>query len=251
MITGIVICKNEEDNIVDSVESLNFCDQIVVVDDYSTDRTIELLNNLKKEHKRLDILSSYLNSDFSKQRNFAMSKAKNEWVLFLDADERVPEALRNEILGVIRKREISGLYIKRDDFMWGDRLKHGDVSNVWILRLARKSAGKWEGKVHERWVVEGNTAKLKNPIEHNPHRNLTEFLTEINNYTNIRAQELYDNGKKVNAFSIIAYPKAKFLLNYIFKLGFLDGEKGFMLAMLMSFHSFLVRAKLWKLWQKK
>lgn len=135
--------------------------------------------------------------------------------------------------------------------MWGKELRYGEMGNIKLLRLAKKNAGEWKGKVHEKWFVEGKIAQLQNPLTHFPHQSMTEFLQEINFYTGLRAKELYERGIKVPWWSIIVYPKGKFLINYFIKRGFLDGLEGFIFAIMMSFHSFLVRGKLWLLWQKK
>lgn len=248
MISAVILTKNEEGNIADCLESLKWCDEIIVIDDNSEDETSELAKKMGAS-----VYLHSLNNDFSQQRNFGLSKAKNDWVLFVDADERVTEALASEIKNQILKikNNYNGFYIKRKDFIWGRELKHGETGNIKLLRLAKKGAGKWEGKVHEEWKVQGKIGQLNNPLLHYSHQSMTDFLKEINFYTDIRARELYEKGVKVNFFSIIVYPKAKFFVNYFFKLGFLDGIPGFIFALVMSFHSFLARGKLWLIWQEK
>ena len=120
-----------------------------------------------------------------------------------------------------------------------------------LLRLARKDKGIWEGKVHEEWRVNGPVGKLRNPIIHYPHQALSEFLREINYYTDLRAKELHMQGKDTHWSSIILYPVGKFLLNYLIKRGFVDGMPGLIVAIVMSFHSFLVRAKAWLYVQRR
>ncbi len=249
MLSGIVLVKNEEKNIVDCLESIDFCDEIVVVDDYSEDRTVDLIKQLK--NPKITIVQRKLDGDFAAQRNFALSKAKGDWVFFVDADERVSPELKKEILQVVQSESIDGYFLKRKDVMWGKALQYGETADVKLLRLARKGKATWKGKVHERWEVKGKTALLLHPLDHFPHVSLHNFIQEIDTYTTLRAKELYDQGVRTNWFFIIAYPKAKFILNYFFKQGFRDGTAGFMLAMMMSLHSFLVRGKLWLLWNEK
>lgn len=245
MISAIILCKNEEKNIAKCVESVSFCDEIIIIDDYSTDKTTELIKNLK--NPKISIIYHALNNDFSQARNYGLSKARGEWVLFIDADERVSPALAYEISNVIHlSDEDRAFYIRRQDVMWEKKLEHGEVGNVRLLRLARRDIGKWEGKVHEEWRVKGRVRQLKNPLLHYPHETSTEFLQKINFYTSLRAKELYAKGKKTNLMEIILYPLGKFLVNYFLRLGFLDGTAGFVYAVFMSFHSFLVRAKLWQ-----
>ncbi len=248
MISVVVLTKNEEKNIVDCIESLSFCDEVIVIDDNSDDRTVELAQRAKAK-----VFTRDLNRNFSTQRNFGLDKARGEWVLFIDADERVTPSLHQEIITNITNSTITqydGFYIKRTDFIWGRELKYGETTNVKLIRLARKDVGKWKGKVHEVWNIKGEVGQLKHPLFHYPHQTITEFLQEINFYTDIRAKELYDKGIKTSWWEIILYPKVKFIVNYFIKGGFRDGLPGLVFALMMSLHSFLVRAKLWKLWQK-
>lgn len=245
MISVVILTRNEEQNIKKCLESVKWCDEIVVVDDDSSDKTIEIA----KKYKTAVYINS-LNADFSAQRNFGLSKAKNEWVLFIDSDEVVSDALAYEISNAIELkdqnlRNFNGFYIKRSDFVWGKQLKHGEAGNISLLRLGRKGAGFWKGAAHEKWMIEKPIGKLVNPIFHFPHKTLEEFLKEVNFYTDIRAAELFEQKKKVYWWAITAYPKAKFILNYIIRRGFLDGLPGLVFAITMSFHSFLVRSKLW------
>lgn len=171
----------------------------------------------------------------------------------MDSDERVPAELKEEINAIIINPESNteGYYVKRIDYMWGKQLKHGETSNISFLRLAKRGAGSWVGKVHEKWIIDGKIGELESPLLHFPHPTVNDFLKEINYYSTLRANELYENKVNVSFLSILVYPKAKFFLNYFLKLGFLDGMEGLIFAIMMSFHSFLVRGKLWSLWQKK
>jgi glycosyltransferase involved in cell wall biosynthesis len=260
MLSAVVLTKNEERNIERCLRSLDFVDEIVVVDDYSSDRTLSLIENekikIKNDNSKLKIFKRSLNGDFAAQRNFGLEKTSGEWVLFLDADEEVSDELKEEIKEVIRyatleRDDLVGFYIKRRDFFWGKEVKFGEVLKVrqkGILRLMKKGFGKWEGKVHEELKIENRKleiGKLKNFINHYPHPTIKEFLQEINFYSSLRANELFSQGKKTNILEIIFYPLFKFILNYFIYLGFLDGPPGFVYAFMMSFHSFLVRGKLY------
>jgi len=242
-VSAVVIARNEEENIEDCLKTLVWCNEVILVNDSSSDKTIEIA-------KRFDvkIFNRELSDDFSGQRNFALTKATGEWVLFVDADERVSDQLSKEILFKIKEENKDGYFIKREDFVWGSSLKHGEVGKIMLLRLGRKKAGVWEGKVHERWSIKGQTGILENPLFHFPHKNVEDFLRAVNHYSDLRAKELFEKKVKSNWFKIILYPKAKFFKNYFLQLGFLDGIPGLIHALLMSFHSFLVRAKLWQLY---
>jgi len=244
-ISAIILAKNEEKNIKACIAGLSFCKEIIVIDDNSTDKTSEIAKKLGAK-----VIIHSLQNNFSAQRNFAMTKALYPWILFIDADERVTPGLKKEIAEKTMNPIADAYYIHRIDYMWGKLLKHGEVGNVYILRLARKDAGAWVGAVHENWITQGKTAELKSTLLHYPHVNTEEFLKEINHYSTIRSQELFEQKKHASYWDILTYPAGKFLHNYLLRLGFLDGIPGFVLAMLMSFHSFLVRTKLWQLQEK-
>lgn len=251
-ISAVILTKNEEDNIVDCIESVSFVDEILIIDDISEDRTIEIVKSLK--NPKISIFKNNLNNDFSSQRNFGQKRARGEWVLFVDADERITGSLRYEIEYVLSsqnllQQKIRGFYLQRIDTMWARVLKYGETGNIKLLRLARKGVGEWEGKAHEVWKVKGKIGILRNPLLHYPHQTITEFLKEINFYTDIRAKELLDKNIKVYWWSIVVYPLGKFFLNFVFRRGFLDSMPGFIFAIFMTFHSFLVRGKLWLLWK--
>ena len=245
----VILTRNEEENILDCLETLLSIDEVIIVDDNSQDRTLEIIKNQKT--RKIKIYLRSLNLDFSKQRNFALSKAKNDWVLFLDADERLSEDLVREIKSKIKKSNFEGFFIKRRDVLWGRKLTYGETGNIKLLRLARKNVGKWTGKVHEVWNVGGNIGELDNELIHFPHQKIREFLSEISLYSSIRAEELHQEKVRASALDVILYPKAKFFLNYFLRLGFFDGLPGLIVALMMSFHSFLVRAKLWLLQNEK
>lgn len=244
MISTVVLTHNSEKTLGNTLGSLQFSDEIIVVDDNSTDKTLQIARTYKAR-----VFERSLNDDFSAQRNYGLGKASEDWVLFIDADEVVPIELSREIetVTLASNSKISGYYISRQDYFGGRGLKHGETSRVMLLRLAKKHAGVWIEPVHEIWQVRGETGKLVHPIHHLPHSDVAQFLTKINWYSSIRAKFLYAQGKRSSLRQIIMYPTVKFFVNYIGKLGFLDGMEGMIMATMMSFHSFLVRAKLWTL----
>lgn len=243
-VTAIILAKNEETNIEDCIKSVTWCDEILVIDDNSTDKT-----SAKAKKLGAKVILHALENDFSKQRNFAIGEATKDWILFVDADERVPKELEAEIKKVLENTtDITGYYIKRHDYMWGKFLKYGETGDLYLLRLAKKNKGKWIGQVHESWASLGKVRELRFPLLHFPHATIGEFLFEINFYSTLRAQELKTQMIQAHWFDIILYPKVKFIQNYFLRLGFLDGTQGLILALMMSMHSFLVRGKLWLLW---
>lgn len=248
MITGIILTKNEDKNIREALSSLSFVDEVIVIDDYSTDDTVKIV----KEHKspKVKVFQRKLDN-FSSQRNFALSQASGDYIFFLDADERVSKELSKEILTAVKETDVDSWQVKRDDYIWGRKLRFGETANVHLIRLARKGKGIWKGDVHEEWVTAGKRSKLKSPLIHFPHTSISEFLSEIDFYTDLRSRALFRSHSKANILEIFAYPTGKFVQNYFLRQGFRDGNAGFVMAALMSLHSFLVRGKLWQLARKK
>lgn len=240
----IIIAKNEEDTILSCIRSVGFADEIILIDDYSTDRTPEVA---AKEGAK--IYRRALAGDFSEQRNFALSKSRGDWNLFIDADEIVSKDLAHEIEQVILSTEYVGFFIPRITVFNGRKMHFGEFLQFSLLRLAKKDCGKWEGKVHEHWIVDGKVGKLHFPLRHNLG-GVGEFLAKINYYSSLRASELFKEDKRSNYFVILFFPSVKFFVNYILKLGFLDGIPGVINAIGMSFYTFLVKGKLWLLWNE-
>jgi len=248
-LTAVVLTKNEEKNIERCLSSLIFCDEVIVVDDFSEDKTIEIVH---KFDKNIKVIQRKLNNDFAGQRNFGLTKSRNEWILFADADEVVTNELKSEIKNLNFQKE--SYSIKRRDYFWNQELKYGEIKKVrdqGIVRLVKKSSGTWMGDVHEVFHTSKITGKLNSFLDHHPHPTLKEFINDVNRYSDIRSQELFDRGAKTNILDIIFFPSGKFIYNYIFNLGFLDGAAGFTYSFMMSFHSFLVRSKLYQLTNKK
>lgn len=246
-LTAVILTRNEESNIKECINCLDFCDEVVIIDDNSSDKTTDLaVKSGAKVYKRS------LGNNFATQRNFGLRKAQGKWVLFIDADERVTEDLRNEIVQITNDPLVNylGCYLKRVDYIWGKKLKHGETANIKLLRLARRNVGKWERRVHEVWGVEGKTRKLKNPLMHYPHPTLVDFIASANNMSSLHAKANLEEGKKSSLIKIIIWPTGKFISNFIFKIGFLDGVQGFIVALVMSFHSYLAWSKLWFLQRK-
>lgn len=239
MLTAVVLTKNEAQNLPRCLASLKFCDHILVIDDDSTDDTVKIAKKFGAE-----VILHPLNSDFSAQRNFALSKSTNDWTLFVDADEEVSPELAAHIPHIIRFTSVQGFYLNRFDVLWGQVMQHGDA-RTGLLRLGRTQAGQWQGVVHETWGIPGRVESDPAPLMHYPHPSLVEFLRHLNTYSSLRAAELRSQNYHPSLWEVIFLPKAKFLHLWIWKLGFLDGTRGFISAMLMAFYTFMTRAKLW------
>lgn len=248
----LILTHNSSDLIEKNFNWIKKCqniNEIITVDDNSEDKTIETLKKLETKKCKIKIYKRELESDFSTQRNFGISKASNDWILWLDSDETPSD----EFINFLNNFDFESDFVfafKRTDIFLGHILNYGETANIFFPRIFNRKYGKFEGKVHETWVSEKPIYKKEISISHNSHQTLNSFLKKINFYTDIRAKELYDQKTKTNLFEIIFYPAAKFFQNYFLRLGFLDSTPGIIMALSMSFHSFLVRAKLWHLYQK-
>lgn len=172
-------------------------------------------------------------TDFAKERNELLKKAKNEWILFLDTDEAVSEGLDKEIKKQIEENKYNGFYIDRKNYFLGSY-----IGTDKILRLGRKNTGKWVRSVHEIWNIKGKTGKLKNPIIHNSASSLYEVIAKINTYSTLHAEANKLEGKKANLFKIIFYPKLKFIQSLFM-------SRGVVFSILQAFHSYLSWSKIW------
>lgn len=240
MITGIIIAKNEEKRIKQALASLKFCTQRIVIDNGSTDNTSQAASNLGAKVYTIDD-----HENFSRLRNAGLKRANTEWVVFLDADERLPKRSQREISNAIttKGQRINGFLLRRIDTFLGKTLRHGETSRVKLLRVGRRTKGEWHRPVHEVWKVEGEIGELKNPILHNAHESIESFLESINTYSSIEARYRLKIDKKAGIIETLFFPAGKFLDNYFLRLGFLDNFPGLIMAFMMSLHSFAVRVK--------
>jgi len=242
-ISAVVVCYNEEDNIERCLKSLLWADEIVVVDSFSTDRTVELC---KKYTKRL-----YQREwpGFIQQKSYAVSLAQYEWVFSLDSDEVVTEKLRDEILTRLSadKDEVNGYHIKRHSFYLGRWINHGGWYPDYKLRLFKKSEVVCGGEnPHDKYFVNGKTARLNGEIEHYTYRNISDQLSTIDGFSEISADGLYRKGSRFTLVRMFFKPPVKFVETYVYKLGFLDGLAGLIISVLTSYYIFVKYAKLWE-----
>lgn len=244
MISICILTHNDARTLQNCLESISWGDEVVVVDDNSTDSSVALV---KKIIPKARIFSRALEGNFAAQRNFALEKAKGDWVLFVDPDEIVTPRLRVGIMSAIKAQRTNGFLLRRRDVFFGKRLYFGETGHIRLLRLGKKGKGQWSREVHEKWNIEGRVMEISAPLEHYPHPTIKEFLYDLNFYTSIDATHMYLNdGVRFSYFRAIANPVGKFIQNFVLKLGFLDGLPGFIIAAMMSLHSLMVRIKLYE-----
>ena len=236
-----IICFNEERNIKRCLESVAWADEIVVVDSMSQDKTVEIA----REHT--DRVYERIWTGYVDQKNFALSKAGGDWVLSLDADEEVTEALRSEIQKEIQKEDAhEGYRMPRRSFYQGRWIRHSGFYPDKQLRLFRREQGHWiGGRVHERVEVQGSVGELKNDLLHYPYQGvISGQLATVNRFSSLLAQDLYARGKRYRLALLLTRPPLKFLEVYFLKLGFLDGLAGLIIAVSSAYAMFVRYVKL-------
>lgn len=244
MLSAIILTKNEEANIEDAIHTAAFCDEVLVVDNGSTDKTVDLA---KKAGARV---ITNMDPSFSERRNAAAHEAKGDWLLYIDADERISGPLQQEISTILNTTPADVFYVRREDIFWGKPVRYGEVSKAYnkgIIRLMKKGTGTWRGAVHEEFFTQGNPARLNNTLTHYSHSGIKEFLESINEYSSLRAEELYNAGIKVSLLDLTIRPALKFMYTYFILKGYKDGAAGYVYSFMMSFHAFLVRSKVYLL----
>lgn len=238
-ISAVVITKNEESVIERALDSVLWCDEIVVIDDFSSDNTV----NIAKKHGA-KVYSHILNNDFASQRNYGISKTNNNWVLFIDADEVISKELKNNIQEVLLQPKYLGYGFVRVNIFLGKEMLFAEPNNKNLVRLVNKNNGIWKRKVHEYWYTIHDVGKIEGKLLHYTSDNIDDLINKIAYYSEIHASEILKERKKINIFKPLFYPPAKFIKNYFFEKGYKDGIRGFIFSMAMSFHSFLSWSKL-------
>jgi len=234
----VIVTKNEEHNIEDALKSAADASEIIIVDAFSDDGTIEICR------KYTDKIFQHHWEGFAKQKQKGVDYAGEEWILILDADERITPELMTEIKGAISSGDCDGYYIPRENYFIGRWIKHGGWWPDHTLRLFRKNKGHLEiREVHEKVTVAGNTAYLKNPLKHYTYRSISDFVLRSDRYSTLAARELIKNSGNAGLFSVAIKPLATFIKMYFLRRGFLDGSRGLILALLYSYYTFLKYVK--------
>jgi glycosyltransferase involved in cell wall biosynthesis len=240
-LSAVLITRNEEDTLADAIESVRFCDEIVVVDSGSTDRT----ETIARE-KGARVLVNAPWPGFVAQRNVAVDAARHDWVLALDADERITEALRDEIQDLRRQGfAAAGYRIPRAAFYLGRWIRATDWWPDPQVRLFDRRRARWEGElVHESVRVRGPLLRLRSEMAHYPYRNVSDHLGKIDRYTTLWAQQMHASGRRVRTIDLLFAPNWAFFRNYVLKGGIRLGRAGLTISVLNSYYTYLKLAKL-------
>jgi glycosyltransferase involved in cell wall biosynthesis len=246
-LSAAIITWNEEERLRACLESVAWADEVVVVDAESTDKTVMIAREFT------DRVWARPWPGFAAQKNFALEQTTGEWVLSLDADERVAGELRAEIERVLGARAAAdGYSIPRKNFFWGAWVRHGGLYPDWQLRLFRRGRGRFvEHAVHESIRVEGRVDRLTQPLLHESYRSLEEFVARSNRYSTLAARQWFASGRRVGPPDLILRPLGRFASMYFMKGGLLDGRRGLLLAILYAYYVFLRTAKVWEFQQEE
>lgn len=240
-LTAIIITKNEEKNIKDCINSVLFADEIIIVDSESTDKTVE---TAKKCSGKVKVFTHKF-QDFSTLRNFAQSKASGNWILFVDADERISDGLKSSMIAAIKTNKFSAFKLERKNFYFG-KYEWPVTEKLERLFLKEKLKG-WYGLLHESPKFDGELGELNGFLNHYSHRNLTEMVEKTNKWSEVESGLLLSaNHPKMVSWRFLRIMLTKFWDSFIKQKGYKLGTVGFIESMYQAFSYFIVYAKLWE-----
>jgi len=245
-ISATVITFNEERNIEDCLKSINWADEIIVVDSESTDRTVEIAK------KFTDKVFTNPWPGHKQQKNFAIEKSTHNWIFSIDADERVTPELRDYIFRELKNPVAVGYKFPRLNHFIGKKMRFGGWYPDHVLRLFRKDKGRFGGvNPHDKVIIEdGVIVTDKNPLIHYTYNSFGQYIQKQDFYSTIAAREKFKAGKRAGILVIVAKPIWKFFETYILKIGFLDGIRGVIAAFGAAFATYMKFVKLWELGRK-
>jgi len=243
-ITAIVITKDEERNIAACLESLRWVDEIIVVDACSSDRTVEIA----RQYTDRVFVRAW--PGFGPQKNFGIDQAGGNWILVVDADERVTEPLREEIVVLLQSgppADVAGFEIPRRNYFYGKWIRGGGIYPDHQLRLFRRSAGRYDDVLlHERLQLKGTVARLENPMDHYSMANIGAHVKKMARYTTLGAGEKLKVRSQVTALDLVGSHLATIVRTYVLRGGYRDGLRGVIVALFAGMHTFVKYAKSWE-----
>ncbi|MBE0649277.1 MAG: glycosyltransferase family 2 protein [Bacteroidales bacterium] len=241
-ISATIIAFNEERNIERCLQSLQgVADEIIVVDSLSKDKTVEICEKYKTK------VFQHPFEGYGSQKNFAVSQASFDLILSLDADEALSEELKKSLLAARENEAFDAYKCNRINNFCGKWIKHGGWYPDRQLRFWNRNAGNWnDSKVHERVVLkpDAKLGHLKGDLLHYSYYSFDEYVQQMNKYSDLKAEEMIRRGKKANLFKMFFKPFGKFLTNCFFKVGFLDGYYGIVLAISAGYADFITQVKM-------
>lgn len=246
MISALVLAGNAEAHIAACLESLAWVDEIVVVDDESSDgtRAIASAHGATVLERSLD--------RFDAQRNFGLEQCHGEWVLVVDADERVTSELQAEIERVVLEPGAhAGFRMPRRNHVMGTRVRFCGWYPDYVVRLFRSIGARYQGAVHERPVLTGSLGTLRGPLLHFTYETLEQFAAKADRYSTMAAAERWSAGRRAHWWDLVLRPAFELVKRYVLRLGFLDGMSGIVVSAMSAYYTFLKYAKLHYLGKSK
>lgn len=242
-LTVTVITRNEAANIAAALESVSFADEIVVVDSESSDETVAIA---KRFTDRV-IVRPW--PGYVAQKNFAATEARHDWILSLDADERVSRPLADELRRLLHKEPAAAGYrVPRVTFHLGRWLRSTDWYPDFQLRLYDRRRARWTGRfVHESVVADGPVLPLRGELLHYAYRNIAHHLQTMDRYTTLAARQMHEDGRRAGWSDLLIRPRLAFFRNYVLRGGFRDGMPGLIVSVMNAHYVALKFAKLWEL----
>lgn len=239
----LILAKNEEKNIADCIKSVSFADEIIVIDDYSSDNTAKISEQLGAK-----VVLHALNGDWGAQQTYAIEQAENPWIFFIDADERVSISLAKKVQNIVKEDDRRFAYLNaRLNYFWEQPLRHGGWFPDYVVRLLPAKGTYVTGFVHPSFHHDYEEVKLDKEeyMIHYPYRDWEHYFNKFNFYTTLAAEKMQVKGKKASLLDIIMHPLWASFRMYFLKSGWKDGKIGLVLA---SFHFFYTMAKYVKLY---
>ncbi|MEK6373683.1 MAG: glycosyltransferase family 2 protein [Acidobacteriota bacterium] len=248
-VTAIIHVLNEIEYAEDCIRSVEWADEIYVMDSFSTDGTVEMIRE-RFPRVRLE-QREYLGAASTK--NYAIDRAAHDWIFIIDADERVTPKLRDEILRTLAgPLDLWAYSVGRLNFMMGKPVRFSGLQRDRVTRLFHRGHARYPNKrVHADLIVDGDTGRLAHKMDHFYIRDFDHMIAKMTRYANWGAAQMFIDGKSTGLFGILGHPFAKFLRDFIFNLGFLDGTRGLISVGMHVYYTFWKYAKLWELTQLK
>lgn len=243
-VSAVIAARNEATNIGDCIASLDWTSEVIVVENDSTDETAEI------SRRNGALVHQIPFTTIGGQRNFAIERAKNDWILVLDADEKCTPELAREIMELVAAQPVADAYrTGRRNFFLGKEIRHGGwgEDRDKPVRLFRKSLRYDDSKVHEHVVTVGPVATLSGRLEHRPYGSLEEYFEKFNRYSRSWAEQNYARGRRARMWDVVVRPPARFMSTYVLRNGWMDGARGALLACLSAASVMAKYARLWEM----
>ncbi|MBW2028791.1 MAG: glycosyltransferase family 2 protein [Deltaproteobacteria bacterium] len=240
-LSAIIITKDEEKTIERCLQSILWTDEIIVVDSYSSDNTVEICRSYTSHIYQRPF------DNFQNQRNYALEKATGEWILSIDADEIVGPALQEEILRTIEDPGPHvGFYIPMESFLFNQPVRYTWGQN-YLLRLFKREKARFSSPIHEKVKIDGSVGYLRTPFQHYNSDTLEQFIAKNNLYTTLEARKKFEGGERFSPLKAFFSPLRIFVFRYFRLKGYRDGSLGLFLSALLAVFNLLLHMKMWEL----